>query len=63
MEQLISQDLGELEGVKAEVSWNREAAYYADSSWKGTWEKEGGGVLINQAIHTIDAVCHMPFKR
>lgn len=58
MEQLISQDLGELEGVKAEVSWNREAAYYADSSWKGTWEKEGGGVLINQAIHTIDAVCH-----
>ena len=24
------------------------------SDWKGTWEKEGGGVVINQSIHTLD---------
>ena len=27
-----------------------------ESDWKGTWEKEGGGVVIDQAIHSIDLV-------
>lgn len=31
----------------------RTPAYYADA-WRGTWEHEGGGVLINQAIHYLD---------
>lgn len=34
--------------------WNRDAEYYRNGSWRGTWEKEGGGVLINQALHTLD---------
>jgi predicted dehydrogenase len=36
------------------VLWYRSQEYYANSSWRGRWSTEGGGVLINQAIHTID---------
>lgn len=32
----------------------RTAAYYAADTWRGTWAREGGAVLINQAIHFID---------
>jgi predicted dehydrogenase len=28
--------------------------YYSESDWRGTWDKEGGGVIINQAIHSVD---------
>jgi predicted dehydrogenase len=35
------------------VTWNRGQAYYSDD-WHGTLDKECGGVLINQAIHTLD---------
>ncbi len=41
-------------GAKAILTWNRDEKYYLDSGWRGTYEKEGGGVLINQAIHTLD---------
>jgi UDP-N-acetyl-2-amino-2-deoxyglucuronate dehydrogenase len=33
----------------------RSDAYYRDD-WHGTWDKEGGGVLINQAIHFLDVI-------
>ncbi len=33
----------------------RTDAYYSDD-WHGTWDKEGGSVLINQAIHFVDAI-------
>ena len=36
------------------VFWHRDAAYYASGEWRGKWETEGGGVLINQALHTLD---------
>ena len=36
------------------VRWHRDAAYYASADWRGKWATEGGGVLINQAIHTLD---------
>ena len=36
------------------VTWRRNAPYYTDSDWRGTWEKECGGVMINQAIHNFD---------
>lgn len=38
----------------AYVTWKRDAAYYASGAWRGAWATEGGGVLINQAIHTLD---------
>jgi len=36
------------------VPWWRSQAYYDSGSWRGTWALDGGGVLMNQAIHSID---------
>lgn len=41
------------------VAWDRGGAYYADSDWRGTYEKEGGGTLINQSIHTLDLLDYL----
>lgn len=38
----------------AYVKWYRDQAYYDNGAWRGTLVLDGGGVLINQAIHTID---------
>ena len=35
------------------LGW-RDEAYYKSDPWRGSWEKEGGGILINQAAHQID---------
>ncbi len=36
------------------VKWYRPPDYYANSRWRGTWSMDGGGALINQAVHTVD---------
>lgn len=46
--------LGKLEGIKGFVTWHRNEEYYTSSPWRGDFSTEGGGVLINQAIHTLD---------
>lgn len=46
--------LGKLILGEAIVEWFRAKEYYASSPWRGRWATEGGGALINQAIHTID---------
>ncbi|HKB13702.1 MAG TPA: Gfo/Idh/MocA family oxidoreductase [Vicinamibacterales bacterium] len=46
--------LGSLSLVHAQVPWWRPPEYYRDSRWRGTWALDGGGALINQAIHTVD---------
>ena len=38
------------------VKWYRPPEYYANTPWRGTRDLDGGGVLMNQAIHTIDAL-------
>ena len=48
--------LGRIRAAKAVLTWYRPPSYYAKSDWKGTWDKEGGGVIIDQAIHTLDLV-------
>ncbi|MEG1789721.1 MAG: Gfo/Idh/MocA family oxidoreductase, partial [Oscillospiraceae bacterium] len=35
------------------LGW-RDMGYYASDPWRGTWDGEGGGVLINQAPHQLD---------
>ena len=35
------------------LGW-RDKAYYDSDSWRGTWDMEGGGVLVNQAPHQLD---------
>lgn len=49
-----SGEAGRFLGGRAIVTWCRDAAYYARDPWRGKWATEGGGPLINQAIHTLD---------
>ena len=51
---LESGALGPIQGGRAAVWWWRPPAYYAAAPWRGRWDQGGGGVLINQAIHTLD---------
>jgi UDP-N-acetyl-2-amino-2-deoxyglucuronate dehydrogenase len=41
------------------VKWFRSTQYYGDSRWRGTFAYDGGGALINQAIHTVDLLLHL----
>ncbi|MEM7723081.1 MAG: Gfo/Idh/MocA family oxidoreductase [Pseudomonadota bacterium] len=50
---IASGTLGALGIVEITVPWWREQAYY-DEPGRGTYARDGGGVLISQAIHTID---------
>jgi len=34
--------------------WYRTQAYYDSGAWRGTWDGEGGGILLNQASHHLD---------
>lgn len=45
------------------LCWQRDAAYYQSGQWRGKKATEGGGVVINQALHTLDLLqwfCGMP---
>lgn len=46
---------GRLTGAWSSLTWHRPPSYYA-CDWKGSWEREGGGVVIDQAIHSLDLV-------
>jgi UDP-N-acetyl-2-amino-2-deoxyglucuronate dehydrogenase len=50
---------GCIKGARSFVTWNREKKYYTGSDWRGTWETEGGGALINQSIHTLDLLVQL----
>jgi predicted dehydrogenase len=47
---------GAIHGAAATVIWHRSAEYYLDRPWRGRWSTGGGGLLMNQAIHTLDLV-------
>jgi UDP-N-acetyl-2-amino-2-deoxyglucuronate dehydrogenase len=36
------------------VKWWRTQDYYDSGGWRGTWNLDGGGALMNQAIHNVD---------
>ena len=36
------------------VKWYRTQQYYDSGAWRGTWALDGGGALMNQAIHSVD---------
>ena len=36
------------------VKWFRTQEYYDSGAWRGTWALDGGGALMNQAIHSVD---------
>jgi predicted dehydrogenase len=51
--------------ISGRVKWYRPPEYYSGSRWRGTRGLDGGGVLMNQAIHTIDLMLWLfgPVKR
>ncbi|MDQ0614500.1 UDP-N-acetyl-2-amino-2-deoxyglucuronate dehydrogenase [Microbacterium sp. W4I4] len=53
-EMLDSGELGAITGAAGTVIWHRTPEYYQASPWRGTWAGGGGGLLMNQAIHTLD---------
>ena len=45
---------GQLSLGDAYVKWFRTQEYYDSGAWRGTWALDGGGALMNQAIHSVD---------
>jgi UDP-N-acetyl-2-amino-2-deoxyglucuronate dehydrogenase len=55
LKQAVKEDrFGTVTLAEAYVKWFRSQAYYDSGAWRGTWELDGGGALMNQAIHTVD---------
>ena len=50
---------GKLTLCDAQIKWYRTQAYYDSATWRGTMELDGGGALMNQAIHTIDLLIYL----
>ena len=51
---LESNVYGKVLSIKAVLTWSRSFDYYQQSPWRGDFATEGGSLLINQAIHTLD---------
>lgn len=50
-------ELGDLQRFHWEVpQYYRPQSYFTEDNWTGTWAKDGGGILLNQAIHQLDLV-------
>ncbi len=47
------------------TDWYRPNCYYQSGSWRGSWERDGGGLLLNQCPHNLDLlqwICGMPLR-
>ena len=51
---LADGSLGKIVGQRIILSWTKPGEYYKRSDWHGTWDKEGGSLMIDQAIHVMD---------
>ncbi|MGA0566652.1 Gfo/Idh/MocA family protein [Rathayibacter sp. KR2-224] len=49
-----SGEFGTLTSAVASVAWWRTQEYYDSGQWRGTWELDGGGAVMNQGVHTVD---------
>ena len=54
--EIINNDGGPISAF-CSIFWERNEPYYTESGWRGSIETEGGGVMINQAIHSVDLLC------
>ncbi len=50
---------GKLLGAKAFLTWMRTPKYYESADWRGRWDTEGGGLIINQAVHLLDLLYYL----
>jgi predicted dehydrogenase len=53
-EALASDGFGRVTSAVASVAWWRSQEYYDSGNWRGTWELDGGGAVMNQGVHTVD---------
>jgi len=53
-EAIASGRFGRIALADAQVKWWRSQQYYDSGGWRGTWSLDGGGALMNQAIHHVD---------
>ncbi|RLD86593.1 MAG: gfo/Idh/MocA family oxidoreductase [Bacteroidetes bacterium] len=53
-QQIENNEIGDIFMGDAYIKWFRDQGYYDNGVWRGTLKLDGGGVLINQGIHTID---------
>ena len=51
--------LGKITIGSVYMKYYRSAEYYSLSDWRGTWEMDGGGALMNQGIHGIDLLRYL----
>jgi len=51
--------LGKLLLTSCQMRWYRSQEYYDSATWRGTWDLDGGGCLMNQGIHTIDLLLYL----
>lgn len=58
-EAMRSGRFGRMVLASAQMRWFRDASYYSGSNWRGTWKMDGGGALMNQAIHMIDLLLYI----
>ncbi|GJM33923.1 MAG: oxidoreductase [Saprospiraceae bacterium] len=57
-----NQRFGTLTLCDAQIKWHRTQAYYDSAAWRGTIALDGGGALMNQAIHTVDLLLYLVGK-
>ena len=51
--------LGRICMAEARLNYYRDQAYYNSAGWRGTWDLDGGGALMNQGVHGIDLILWM----
>jgi predicted dehydrogenase len=56
-------ELGDIYRALLRYVTYRDMAYFMSAAWRGKWATEGGGVLINQAVHYIDLFLWLLGKR
>ncbi len=60
LKKLLAQDkLGKLLYGGCYIKLYRNQEYYDSAAWRGTWDLDGGGVLMNQGIHYIDMLQYL----
>ena len=55
-------EFGKMVSVQLMMRYERKQSYYDQAAWRGTFEYDGGGVLMNQGIHGIDLMCYIMGK-
>ncbi len=53
-EKLDAGEFGNVILAEARIPWYRTQKYYDSGDWRGTWDLDGGGCVMNQGIHTVD---------